>query len=987
MLKTFYSLLFILFSFNILAQDLDLGDGKKLTKQQLDAFRAQLKLTTKDRNFFHWTSIPTAGRWLQQHKIDPGEIAFLNKPASNGLQAFGPGLYLAETHTSSEHFGEAAVTLTIKKGTPLYDSKTAMDVFGFAPDHTQESLISERLKLLRPAEGTQDWFVINSPEFTQDIRYAPTIEPKALIHSKNSSLDWSPFRVSERLDDFIKAGNQDAKYLKDILYASDYMDGVSFARAMKVNPGAPWNEFEPQNFEKYKQTLNYLSEDVSGGQGNLNSDMAKPIRATEMEAKVSSDLKGTALDLFNRVSGRNAQSIDEVYRTEGVRAGGDLAGQKFEVTPQQLAVLEANPYLEVEVLRQDGKILVNYYYPDAFHYKKLKSLISDDLFKRLEKASGSDLMNNHKLRNSLNKELIGELMTDLAQKLKNGESNLVDFIAIHPFPDSNGRTFRLLQKINTPQVTNIFLGDFDLLASKESQSGLMRRASDAHRQLQFDLYNEFLLARSQNRMPDYLKTKAISKYANNAFAAPLVINLDSPQTLQHIQQRNWPSLINEGIEEAIIDIANEHKNYSDKSVQKYKAFLTNEALENFSLKQKDQIINITLQSLGEKQIPPYHKYGLAQNIHNAVKDTPDLQKFNHSLDLAKPAIIKEILNEFKNGNPYSIIIHDIDGFNSMLSSFDYVNAIDFLEPDLFSRVVYLSKMHESFPDTAFTNMITSNLAGIAGNNGFAKLTPEQQKLFVEIYNNSVIYGFNFDHGSTEILKNYVNAHEKFLVDHARNIPGILNMEQLSEMTVAKSAKILATGELPAKAGAYSSYNIFYKNLSAASKKKYQAPEKIKAQLIKELLNIEKTSINVGHVMNAIPRLYETQFEQWKFMMENLDNFKGHEEMFLRNISFNVQNFLGDGTFVNGQFQAYTTAERAKIANLIPDIMGILTEHNMDADIKMLEFSYSDAWNTYPDELKALVLTPDEAKARAQRPAPNNMSWKDNCINNLLKMIF
>jgi len=215
-------------------------------------------------------------------------------------------------------------------------------------------------------------------------------------------------------------------------------------RAMIVNPGAPWNEFEPENFGKYENAIR-LADDLKKRLPKGQSFQIKDIR--EVMRQIHSAAIGAETPL----------------RTEGIRAGGTEIGQRFKVNASELAVLQANPFLTVEAtpLDADGFALVDYFYPDVVHYDKIKQYLSPTLVNDLSAAAkvpGGILDGaNNDLRHSLNQRIESELL----DKVDDGSFPINDLIDVHAYEDDNGRSSRIVKGLYRNQPPHNFIGDYD----------------------------------------------------------------------------------------------------------------------------------------------------------------------------------------------------------------------------------------------------------------------------------------------------------------------------------------------------------------------------------------------------------------------------------------------------------------------------------------------------------------------------------------------
>ena len=523
------------FSGHVFSQDFNLGNGLIISEQQIQKIAAELPKTTEDRFFYHWTNRATGMRWISQGKISSGEVQFYNNPTGD-RQVYGPGIYIAEKPTSSKSFGEVPVSFTIKKGTPIYSEQVISSVIGKRLSNEQASKLSEQIPLIRKA--TDDWFVTNHSQNTEFVSYGKKFSTEATVYVKEAD-NWTHFKISPDFKELIQSGDQDAIYLKNLLNTTSYMDGISFARAMKVNPGQPWSEFEPHNFEKFQNAIDEIAGAKDQYIKNGNNHFEK-----------------TLLEVHTALTGRKDHTnITQTLRDEGIRAGGDRVGKTFLATDLQLKTMQANPYLEVHSVPHGTNHLVHYFYPDIFHYKKLEGRISNSLYEKLSQLNHDQLLDNHDHRRNLNRQLINELIEDFSSRHKAGKANWVDLISIHPFEDMNGRTVRMMQKVFANGKAHFVLGDMDILLPINHQKMYLHKSDLAYGKLQLDLIDEFLTAKSEKRMPDYLKTGALKEYVNNAFPTLMKIDIDNQQILELIRNREWVSLIDLGETAGINDLS------------------------------------------------------------------------------------------------------------------------------------------------------------------------------------------------------------------------------------------------------------------------------------------------------------------------------------------------------------------------------------------------------------------------------------------------
>lgn len=573
--------LFLSSILSVFAQDIRLSPETVVSQDQLRKIQELLPKLENDRRFIHWTNRATGMRWLSQRHINSGEVSFYNKPTGD-RQVYGPGIYLAEQPTSSKSFGEIPVSFVVEKGAPIYDEVIIEKVLGKKLSAAEASVLGQHIPYLRHAAN--DWYVVNHPEHADKLIYGKKIHPEAKVYVQHAD-NWNQFKNFQDFQELIKNGDQDAVYLRNIIDASDYMDGISFARAMKINPGAPWNEFEPDNFWKYQNAMVEMS-----------------TKREELAARGMDQLEKTLLEVQTTFSGRkDVTSLDQVLRNEGIRAGGDEAGKTFIATTHQLETMKANPYLEVVSTPQGKHHLVHYFYPDVFHFKKLKGKISDELYQKLSSLNQDQLMNDHNLRQQLNKQLLKELVDDFSTRMKAGKANWVELISIHPFEDMNGRTSRMLQELYNNGSNHFLLGDLDILLPVDEQNVYWRKAAKAHQQLQADLIDELLMAKAEGRMPDYMKTTAIQDYLNHGFATPMDIDLNNQENLELIRKRNWVPLMEKGKDLGIARLEQNIKNGKTRAraLEVLIDATSGEALSFYSPEEKKQLLKLMHQVLKE----------------------------------------------------------------------------------------------------------------------------------------------------------------------------------------------------------------------------------------------------------------------------------------------------------------------------------------------------------------------------------------------------
>ncbi|MEK6623678.1 MAG: hypothetical protein AABY86_01835, partial [Bdellovibrionota bacterium] len=458
------------------AQTYSLDDGLTVTDAQIQDLTGRLPRTTKETRYYHWTQLQTAIRWSLSGRIDPGEVAFYNR-LTGDKQAYGPGIYMAESATSSMSFGKAAVVFTMPSGTILLDANIVAQVFGKQLSVQQISELGEIIPFVRRVDG--DWLITNHPRNVSQITFAGAHGVKT---------KWDKMTTVEILEELRQSARNDgaAKYLESLLTLSYYMDGISFFRAIKVNPGNPWREFEPQNFEQYKQARRALFEKAQKGNIGMSQNNTFGSFNTPRDAWVEKQIHEVLPLLFESVSGRS-ETRRNYFRDEGIRAGGNLEGQTFKATAAQVEVMKGNPYIEIEVTpHPSGEgFLVNYFYPDAFHYTKLKDKLSNELYQELQGLNVERLLKNTPLRKHYNQRIVTDLLKNLFQQYYGrrvdfqGDSVqfLMDLVSIHPFKDFNGRVTRMYYDLAHVEAKLLdipysFLADLDLMTDVNEYQGI-----------------------------------------------------------------------------------------------------------------------------------------------------------------------------------------------------------------------------------------------------------------------------------------------------------------------------------------------------------------------------------------------------------------------------------------------------------------------------------------------------------------------------------
>lgn len=929
-------LIFILLSYSAFAQDIDFGEGQKITVEQLEAFKKRLSPTTSDRTFFHWTNQSNGLRWINQQHIDAGEIGFLNRPSGES-QAYGPGFYIAEKPTSSKHYGEMAVSITVKKGTLVYDPEIAMETFGFYPDKVQSSLISEKLKLLKPAED--DWYVINNADFTQKVSYGGAVNPEAKVYAQNYK-EWSTLHLHQRLKEAIDAGDQDARYLRELLYTSDYMDGVSFAKAMKSNPAAPWSSLNAVDFDRYKKTLEHLSV-------NYNTFLKK----------LNSDYPAAILEIYNHLSGKDLSSVKDALRTEG------LDPNKLQVTEYQLKALQSNPYLEVEVSRENGKIYASYSHPDAFHYKKLKDKISPELYQKLEKFSNPSLMSDHQLRNSLNKELMAELFDYVC---KDGASTR-DLFSINVFPGQNDKLVRIFEKTKNPTLSGNLINELDLLVNQETQVHLSSLARTGHKNMQEALYNEYLIAKDQKRMPDYVKTNAVNFLIDESFPVPLKINLNSPAIMDNIQQKNWSALLDQGISDQLDDLNLQIKNCKLTNLDPFAKLSLPNSVEIYSPEQLNRVSDTFYNAIVSKDaLSSDEKLRVAKGYFEIVESNSSVRE---KYQKASTVLVKEFIEDFKK-NP---LREDIA-----------LSAIDSLEKDLFRKLEYMAEVRQAAQEGSLPyidRLIDGHLSQIKRED-LAKLSVEQRRKTAILHNNSFETFFSPQYGTVDLtlIEERIALHKKLLKDFGDLYPNLMKMEEIPEVVVKSQIKLIADKGrgISAQGEALKVYSHYYNQLPANSKKNFKAPKEFGPVLLDSVADNMKYISSVESAREVLNVIEPNPIRQWQFILTHFDSFgEQSRSALVATITQEYKALLATGI---------NDAEKVRLLNFAPDFMGLMRENEVHKVI-VADFMKTYTQSREGSSASVKAQTKEPSQVRLSYRKADNMNWKDNCVKSLLGVIF
>jgi len=548
-----FIIIICLYASFLFAQEQTLRDYLSISDEEISKIRDALPKLEEDKIFYHWTQPNTGIRWIGQGKLDAGELDFLNRPTGD-RQVYGPGLYLAESPTSSSNFGDMPTVFKIKKGTPIYDDGIVTQILGRRLNSIEKSALGTYIPFVRHA--TDDWYLTNHVENVQEIVYAGVYDVHFKINQLKKTADFFPI-----LWDGVRQRSL-GLYAESFIQLSYYQDGVAFVANVMEDSSNPWRFFEPDNFEKHRQAF---SEIIANSQSDHFKDMGLQSKGNfghaNLDAKewAKTQIEEVLPNINKKVSGNSNAAI----RLEGIRAGGPEAGGQFIATNTQLGNMLANPYIEVEYVRRDANsFFVNYFYPDAFHYKKLKGKISDALYTKLSKADHNQLIANTALRQKYNRQIIEELLEDLFQKYHGTNVNILenketvqfmqDMISIHPFADFNGRTVRLYFQAANLQAGNpaifYFINDFDLTTSSELYRVMLKQSSELHQKFRIDMLEEYLMARSTGKNMDPLKLEGF-KNLDQSFS---IFGIDkdynfSAHDRELLNRRNFVSLLDENV--------------------------------------------------------------------------------------------------------------------------------------------------------------------------------------------------------------------------------------------------------------------------------------------------------------------------------------------------------------------------------------------------------------------------------------------------------
>ncbi|RYZ71448.1 MAG: hypothetical protein EOP05_12045, partial [Proteobacteria bacterium] len=397
-----------------------IGEDFRPTHEQIESLKRGFTHLSEDKTFFHWTTPETGMRWMIQGHLDQGEVDFYNTP-TDSLQAYGAGIYMASNPTSSEGFGEFCVVFKMRAGTLLYSPEVAKQVFGRELTNDEMTELGKKIPFVRDLNG--DWHITHAASNLSQIEYAGPYGGDARMFKGTDQ------RTMLKAIETAKTYG-DVGYLESFFHLMHYMDGISLQRAIRVAPSNPWSQFEPHLFENFRK-LNQSALEVAA----VSPEVALwGPNETDKEAWATKQVRVKLPGLINSLN----NSTGAAFRGHPIRAGGSSAGETFLVSPQELNVLLANPYLTVES-KPDGTgfgFLVSYSYPDIRNLQKLKPLLSADVYEQLEKHNAQSLASDRGLEVRLNQILIEDLLRNLMRDLHGKAIDPADFInryiSIHP---------------------------------------------------------------------------------------------------------------------------------------------------------------------------------------------------------------------------------------------------------------------------------------------------------------------------------------------------------------------------------------------------------------------------------------------------------------------------------------------------------------------------------------------------------------------------
>jgi hypothetical protein len=247
------------------------------------------------------------------------------------------------------------------------------------------------------------------------------------------------------------------------------------------------------------------------------------------------------------------------FRTESVRAGGPIGQDpanlwttgQFVGTTQQVAAMQQNPYLSVEVggpVNGDaGLVATNYFYPDPLRIsglQKATNLISPTMLAKIQAAAGYTGASAGSLApdtQALMKDLLLQMFTNMYGKsactaggdFQGALQMALNLVSIHPCSDFNGRSTRFFMLVAALEgcgnIPVSFMSDFDIVTQFSAYYRFMQDANAGYLQLKVAMIAELLSSLANNvvarqyDLPEWstlLKT-AFKSFGTKAFTTEL----------------------------------------------------------------------------------------------------------------------------------------------------------------------------------------------------------------------------------------------------------------------------------------------------------------------------------------------------------------------------------------------------------------------------------------------------------------------------------
>jgi hypothetical protein len=396
----------------------------------------------------------------------------------------GPGVYFATGTTSSKSFGVCCVTWTLPDGVYYYDASIARRVLGYTPGTLEKVHLLKRSKIPQIhfyGGAGRDWYmsasynVFTSVKINMDANIKQSFSNWMLLLEFMEHFNRGPQYIQGAVgDDTMNLWRHTTGYIYSLYSLMYYVDPAAMTRAINVSPGSPWDVFDMNNFGTFSsgrsELLHQILVDkkplgIGGKSYYLRKAPADSDHATWAEAMVFE----TYPHVFKTLT-----SNDMVVRWYPIRAGGSEKGDTFMVTGRQADWMDSvkNPYIEPTcnpIKGEDGhSLLCSYQYPSTKAYaRKLKSVVSDDMFKKLEASPQGQAAND------LNAKLTEAVLLDAMKKIsgtsaadQSAFAAMSRLIAAHGSTDQNSlvaRTFAQLGAIEAgkpPPVVSSF--DFDV---------------------------------------------------------------------------------------------------------------------------------------------------------------------------------------------------------------------------------------------------------------------------------------------------------------------------------------------------------------------------------------------------------------------------------------------------------------------------------------------------------------------------------------------